>query len=334
MNLSQVLSCTGNGKIFIQVIENGRVKTTRTHLDKLEYFQAIVECGSFQDAAIHLRISQPALTYAIKQLELHLGVTLIRRDHRQLALTAAGDTLAHFCGQLFPDLSRLEEHLRKDKPRQSVALGSFHSIATYLVPALSRIFAAEPYYSLKLVTGLSADLVADVVGGRLDLAIVVNPPIGRGLRNIEIYSDEFGFFTAVGHPAEVTEHAAIIFMPAAEDNEGRTLAHYIAELDLPFARRFEVDSFDVARELVAQGAGVGILPHRVAGRLGGGLEHWRLSPFPENRFGRHEFFLSVRTRSTLSAALVDRVANEAKSLMAGPTELVYKASPSVALRSE
>lgn len=289
----------------------------RHQLDKLHYFHAIVQAGSFNEAAIRLHVTQPALSYAMKQLELHLGVTLLRRDHRLIELTEAGQTLATFCDRLFPDIEQLEERLRSDSPRHAVSFGTFHSIATYLVPGLDAIFADEPDMSLKIVTGRSSDIVVELAAGRLDLALVVEKPSARGLNNIEIYRDAYGLFTSSATTEKARPAPALVTMSDARDRDGRSIGEFIAELELPFARHYEVDSFDVASELIANGAGVGVLPHRVAKKFAGRVVPWPCAAIPTNRFGNHEFYLSVHSKSRLSARLVDRIATEASRLMNG-----------------
>lgn len=57
---------------------------------QIEYFNAVVACGSFTGAAANMHISQPAITTAIKTLEEELGVKLFIRDRRSIILTPEG----------------------------------------------------------------------------------------------------------------------------------------------------------------------------------------------------------------------------------------------------
>ena len=56
-------------------------------IKQLEYYRAVVECGSISKAAGRLHMSQPPLSYQMKQLEAELGVQLFERGPRQLLLT-------------------------------------------------------------------------------------------------------------------------------------------------------------------------------------------------------------------------------------------------------
>ena len=72
---------------------------------QLEYFVRIVEEKSFTKAAEKLFISQPALSKSIRALEAELGVTLFKRDPRELSLTSEGERLL-LCGGYFELLAK------------------------------------------------------------------------------------------------------------------------------------------------------------------------------------------------------------------------------------
>ena len=76
----------------------------------LRYFQAVAEELNFSKAARRLRIAQPAVSRAVKQLEETLGVLLLTRTKRTVALTPAGAVLLHETGLL---LQRLDESVRR-----------------------------------------------------------------------------------------------------------------------------------------------------------------------------------------------------------------------------
>ena len=60
-------------------------------LNQLRYFQAVVRCGSFTEAAEVCHISQSAMSQQIKALEQELGIQLLERMNRRFVLTPAGE---------------------------------------------------------------------------------------------------------------------------------------------------------------------------------------------------------------------------------------------------
>src|SRR5918999_569436 len=73
---------------------------------RLRYFVAVAERLSFSRAALDLHISQPALSEAVRKVEVELGVELLERSSRGVALTGAGETLLHEAREV---LARLDD---------------------------------------------------------------------------------------------------------------------------------------------------------------------------------------------------------------------------------
>ncbi|HEY8054859.1 MAG TPA: LysR family transcriptional regulator [Terriglobales bacterium] len=107
------------------------------NLNHLRLFQAAAEAGSISHAAETLRLSQPALSKQIRELEEHLGSTLLERQPRGVRPTAAGALLAGYARQIFAmeeEAERCLDDLRGLR-RGRLRLGASMTIGVYLVPA-------------------------------------------------------------------------------------------------------------------------------------------------------------------------------------------------------
>lgn len=82
------------------------------NLRQLSYFRAVVEHGSLAAAAEVLRVAQPNLSVAIKQLEAEWGVSLFERAGRGLAVTDTGSALYERAGELLGGASALDQEMR------------------------------------------------------------------------------------------------------------------------------------------------------------------------------------------------------------------------------
>ena len=71
-------------------------------LRQLEYFRVIAETESIHEAARRLNMSQPPLSYQLKQLEVELNVTLFERTRQGVRLTEAGKLLYDRASRFFP----------------------------------------------------------------------------------------------------------------------------------------------------------------------------------------------------------------------------------------
>lgn len=78
-------------------------------LRQVQYFHAVVQTGSFTEAAEECFISQSAISQQIKALENDLGVKLLVRENRSFHLTEAGEYLYQKSGQLLEDFERIKK---------------------------------------------------------------------------------------------------------------------------------------------------------------------------------------------------------------------------------
>lgn len=78
-------------------------------LRQVQYFHAVVQTGSFTEAAEECFISQSAISQQIKALENDLGVKLLVRENRSFHLTEAGEYLYQKRAQLLEDFERIKK---------------------------------------------------------------------------------------------------------------------------------------------------------------------------------------------------------------------------------
>jgi len=105
---------------------------------QLKAVLAVAEYRSFVAAASFLKLSQPALTRTIKQVEAELGVQLFSRNTRRVTVTGAGKEFAALAERLLNDLQIGIEHMRElaDRPRGQIVVTSVVSLASAMLPAL------------------------------------------------------------------------------------------------------------------------------------------------------------------------------------------------------
>jgi DNA-binding transcriptional LysR family regulator len=150
-------------------------------LAEMNAFVAIVEQGSFAKAAVRLGVSPSTLSEALRKLEERLGVRLVERTTRHIAVTEAGE---HLLARLRPVLEDYEAALEslndfRDKPRGQLRVTVAKPIADLvLAPVITRFLAQYPEISLEISVD---DALTDIVSGRFDAGIRVGERLERDM---------------------------------------------------------------------------------------------------------------------------------------------------------
>ena len=134
-------------------------------------FEAAARTASFTRAADELQISQPAVSHAMRALELELGVALFERRHKGVSTTDAGQ---HLLEQVSLALTLIDQALREVRSMTTVhqvTLAVSTATATWwLLPRIARFKQKHPDIELRCIT---TDTDLDLGRERIDLAITL-----------------------------------------------------------------------------------------------------------------------------------------------------------------
>ena len=157
-------------------------------LRQLEYFCRVADTGSIHEAARRLNLSQPPLSYQIRQLEEELGVRLFERGSRGVTLTEAGKLLYARAESLLDYARSTRQEVAEAGRRRVLRLGVTSSTAGIIVPDVARFLRLCPEVSFQLRDGASYTLLQYVLEGIIDLSVARTPlnlesvdslPLGR-----------------------------------------------------------------------------------------------------------------------------------------------------------
>ena len=154
-------------------------------LRHLRYFIAVAEELHFRRAAERLHVAQPAVSEQIRKLEAELGVTLLNRTQRSVALTASGAVLLEEARRVLrqADVAARAARSAREQELGRLRVGYLVDALPACIPqALAAFRDAAPGIEVLLESGPSLRLAADVRRGVLDLAIVCLPAAVRDLR--------------------------------------------------------------------------------------------------------------------------------------------------------
>ncbi len=142
---------------------------------RLQVFHAVARMLSFTNAAEHLNMTQPAVTFQIRQLEEDFNTRLFDRGHNKIALTDAGQKVYEYSIRIFEIYDEMKENISELTGEQAgiIFIGASTTIAEYLLPALLAGFKqAFPDIKIHLKVANTDSVVKMVEENEVDLAFV------------------------------------------------------------------------------------------------------------------------------------------------------------------
>lgn len=158
-------------------------------LQQLRQFVTLAETLNFHRAADRLSMAQPPLSISIKKLEVELGAPLFTRGRRGVELTPEGSAALTDAQQVLLHAEQVQRTVREVSAGElgRLRLGFVGSATYRLLPRLLRTFRARyPLIDLTLTESRTADLLADVETGAIDVAIVRTPILSGSAEEIAV----------------------------------------------------------------------------------------------------------------------------------------------------
>ena len=142
---------------------------------RLKVFHTVARLLNFTKAADALHMTQPAVTFQIRQLEEHFNTRLFDRTHNRVSLTEAGQRVYAYADRIFELYDEMENTIREITGDISgvVTLGASTTIAEYMLPFLLGDFKAQnPEVNIRLKVSNTEGIVSMVENNIIDLGIV------------------------------------------------------------------------------------------------------------------------------------------------------------------
>jgi len=237
-------------------------------LRQLEYFVGVADAGSFSRAATVLHVAQPSLSRQVALLEADLGQRLLVRTGRGVAPTDAGAALLVHARRLL-DLARqarAELGELRGSPSGRVLVGLPPRVALGLsVPLVQRFRERFPRAVISVLEGLSVPLRESLVAGRLDLALLFDPPASPQLRYTTLMRERLLLVAPPGTalPARVglaTLPRYPMVLPSAPNAIRSLVDAALQQRRITLDVIAEVGAVQTVLKLVAQGVGHTLVP--------------------------------------------------------------------------
>ncbi|TQM45507.1 LysR family transcriptional regulator [Pseudonocardia cypriaca] len=170
---------------------------------QLRYFVAVAEELHFGRAAERLHVAQPAVSQQVGRLERELGVRLLARTSRRVALTGDGRRLLDEARAALSAVDRVRAVAADLVAGRAAVLrvGTTPGVGPRLSRAAAKLRAEAPDLTLTLVDGTLAAHVAALRAGELDIALVRGTVAARDLQAIQVWRDPLQVMLPAAHPA-------------------------------------------------------------------------------------------------------------------------------------
>ncbi len=238
----------------------------------LRYFIAVAEESHFSRAAQRLHMSQPPLSYAIRQLETTVGVRLLARTSRHVELTEAGRVFYREALSLLRQADDLRTLVQRVDAglRGRIRIGFVGSMLYRGLPAwLGAVKRALPDVEHVLTEQNSNDQIESMRRGELDLGFIHENPLPPDVQARTLMSEPFMVCLPAAHPlaecaridlGDLAAEDFVFFARAASPSYYQTVLSMCAQAGFMPAVRHEVRHWLSVASLVSQGMGVSIVP--------------------------------------------------------------------------
>jgi LysR family transcriptional regulator, hydrogen peroxide-inducible genes activator len=296
-------------------------------LKDLGYLVALADTRHFGQAAARCFVSQPTLSAQLKKLEEYLGVQLIERHPRRVALTEVGAQVVARARRMLEASEEIVAlaQLQRDPLAGRLRLALLPTIGPYLLPQVAlRIRRKLPRLDLLLYEYQTGPMLEHLHAGDIDVGILALPVPADGMQQRELYEEPFVVAAPESHELARRKLLKI------SDLDGQTVllledGHCLRDQALAVCARtdarekqdFRATSLETLRQMVASGAGITLLPQLASSGAYGSARGVSIVPFarpaPMRRIGA--LWRRTSARSIAISAVCDVIAEAAPKFL-------------------
>lgn len=268
------------------------------HAKKLWILEQVLETGSFRAAALKAKVSPPAISQALSNLERLVGKPLIIRRDGKIFPTG---TAEHLLATAKPAIQALRDLTIRLEPSDApdiawISFGAYESLAIDLLPRLTeKLQMRLPKLKLTVRIANNSSLAMMVRNGELCAAVVEeNPSLGR-LLSVPVAQDRLGFYASAKTSRSDLKWEAIHSVGALSPGPDGHARYYSKFIQAAFGTNFKPsvlsDSYEALRSSAVYGSCVAVLPSRVANRRPGELVEITPPATSDASNGSHQILL-------------------------------------------
>ncbi|ALS75836.1 LysR family transcriptional regulator [Planococcus rifietoensis] len=227
-----------------------------------EAMQVLHEEKNISRASERLYISQPALTYRLKNLEEDMGTKLFFKTKKGIELTAEGVYLAQYADEMITKLQNAKDYIQNmnQEIQGILRLGVSSNFAQYKLPALLKEFiTAHPKVQFSVNTGWSADVMGLLNSSEVHLGILRGDYNWTGSKSL-LHTEQL--FLISKNEVNMEEVPELPFINYKTDSSLKDIINkwWHDQYNEPPIITMETDRQETCKEMVKNDLGIAILP--------------------------------------------------------------------------
>jgi DNA-binding transcriptional LysR family regulator len=232
--------------------------------------------GSYTRAAKILNLTQSAVSHAMRNLQEQVGCSLLYTVGKKVYLTEQGKILRRDAESILNSMSQALKNIRSEgmEDRGRLVIGCSAASSQFILPPVLREFKdCFPRYEIAIRPGDTADLVEQLHGQNIDLAVCLMPPELDKLDARKLFEDELCFMVSPLHPWAVKGKMKVqdlrstqFILYSRRSMTFELIQNYLLRQGIRLGNFIEMGTFEATKELIKLGLGVGVMAPWVAMR--------------------------------------------------------------------
>lgn len=235
------------------------------NLNNLKYFYMIVKLGSFTKASEYFYISQPNISYAVKQLENYFGVKLLIRNRSGIKLTAIGERIYGKIEDLFKNLDDCNLMIKEKADTETLSIGIQSHVYLLFKDRVKKFIKDNEFSKVSFHQDSTQVLIEKLNENKIDFLIDTAPIslTSKNLEMINIKSERLCFVSKKdlnenGKKLKIKDLVNLqLILPSLRSNLRKSLETLFNKHNISLNPAYVCNATDVTIDLVKSGAGVG-----------------------------------------------------------------------------
>ena len=242
-------------------------------INQLEVLVTVARERSFSRAAEVLDRTQPAISQAVRRLEIETGEVLFDRSSKDGTLTYAGEVLLDYARQMLNlrQAAQNAVHELRDLKQGKVTITANEHTVFYLLPLIDEFRRQHPLIKVEVQRGVASRIPTEILAREVELGVISFTPNDAALRSIPVLTDGLTLVVSPNHPFAGRKEVSIKELGSETFIAHNAPSPYRKKVIDAFEKYktrliigVELPSLEAIKRLVEKGTGIALVPKLTA----------------------------------------------------------------------